>query len=60
MALKAYLFDEPKGAYKAIDIPDEFLPDARKIQETMVEDIAESDEALMEKYLMRENSARKN
>jgi len=51
LAMKAYVFDEPKGAYKTIDIPAEWVGDAETFRETMVEDIAESDETLMEKYL---------
>jgi len=51
MAMKAYMFDDPKGSYKTADIPADLKGDAEKYRETMVEDIAESDEALMDKYL---------
>lgn len=49
--LKAYIFDDPKGSYKTADIPADMADEVKKHRETMVEDIAESDEALMDKYL---------
>jgi elongation factor G len=48
---KALIFDEAKGTYKTADIPSDMSADVEKYRESMVEDIAESDEALMEKYL---------
>jgi elongation factor G len=51
LAMKAYLFDDPKGSYKTADIPADLQGDADKYRETMVEDIAEADDALMDKYL---------
>jgi elongation factor G len=51
LAMKAYLFDDPKGTHKAADIPAEMKSDAEQCRETMVEDIAECDETLMDKYL---------
>ncbi len=51
LAMKAYLFDDPKGTYKSMDIPADMKGDAEAYRETMVEDIAECDEALMDKYL---------
>ena len=48
---KALLFDVAKGTYKTTDIPPDMAADIEKYRESMVEDIAESDEALMEKYL---------
>jgi elongation factor G len=48
---KALIFDDLKGNYKTADIPDDMVDGVEKYRETMVEDIAESDEALMEKYL---------
>jgi elongation factor G len=48
---KAFIFDEAKGTYKQTDITDDILDDIETYRETMVEDIAETDEALMEKYL---------
>ncbi|MBW2559736.1 MAG: elongation factor G [Deltaproteobacteria bacterium] len=49
--MKALLFDDPKGKPKKEDIPEDLLEGATAARETMVEDIAECDEALMDKYL---------
>jgi len=49
--MKALLFEGDKGAVKTADIPADLRDEAEQYRETMVEDIAESDEALMEKYL---------
>jgi elongation factor G len=49
--MKALLFDDPKGGLKQADIPSDLKDEAEKYRETMVEDIAESDDALMDKYL---------
>jgi len=51
LMMKAYIFDDPKGGYKTVDIPDDMTDIAQSHRETMVEDIAECDEALMDKYL---------
>ncbi|SEM32279.1 translation elongation factor 2 (EF-2/EF-G) [Syntrophus gentianae] len=51
IAMKAYLFEDPKGGYKTVEIPAELQDEAESMRETMMEDIAESDENLMEKYL---------
>ncbi len=51
IAMKAYLFEDPKGGYKTVDIPADLQDEAESMRETMMEDIAESDENLMEKYL---------
>ncbi len=48
---KALIFDDLKGSYKTTDIPSDMKDAVEKSRETMVEDIAESDEALMDKYL---------
>jgi len=48
---KALIFDDLKGAYKLTDIPPDMVDMVEKFRENMVEDIAESDEALMDKYL---------
>ncbi len=48
---KALIFDDLKGTYKTADIPADMKDAVEKSRETMVEDVAESDEALMEKYL---------
>jgi len=48
---KALLFDNLKGTYKATGIPSDMVDTVEKFRENMVEDIAESDDALMDKYL---------
>ena len=50
-SMKALIFDGPKGKPKKEDIPEGLLEGATAARETMVEDIAECDEALMDKYL---------
>jgi len=51
LSMKALMFEDPKGAPKAADIPADLLADAELFRESLVEDIAESDEELMNKYL---------
>ncbi len=51
LAMKACLFEDPKGICKFAEVPEEMKSDAEQCRETMVEDIAECDEALMDKYL---------
>ncbi|OIP87466.1 MAG: translation elongation factor G [Syntrophaceae bacterium CG2_30_49_12] len=51
MTMKALIFDDPKGNYRSEDIPAEMMELVEKYREEMVEDIAESDEKLMDKYL---------
>ncbi len=48
---KAYLFSDNKGIGKAIDIPAEMMDTVKSNRATMVEDIAETDDGLMNKYL---------
>ena len=48
---KAFLFSDNKGIGKAVDIPVEMMDEAKKLRGTMVEDIAEADDELMNKYL---------
>ena len=48
---KALIFSDLKGTCKTADVPSDMKDAVEKSRETMVEDIAESDEALMEKYL---------
>lgn len=49
---KALLFSgDAKGDYRIAEIPTELAADAKKYREIMVEDVAESDEELMDKYL---------
>jgi elongation factor G len=51
LQMKALFFDDPKGKPKAGEIPAELADQANKYREAMTEDIAECDEALMDKYL---------
>ncbi len=47
--------DETLGAdYEVVDIPEEYLDQAHKMRETMVEAISETDDLLLEKYLSGE------
>lgn len=48
---KALFFDDLKGTYKLGDIPPDMADLVEISRENMVEDIAESDEVLMDKYL---------
>jgi elongation factor G len=48
---KALIFDSTGGKYKSTDIPADMKDIVQKYRENMVEDIAESDEKLMDKYL---------
>ncbi|PKN35773.1 MAG: elongation factor G [Deltaproteobacteria bacterium HGW-Deltaproteobacteria-19] len=48
---KAFLFDEGKGTCKPADVPADMAAQVEKLRGSMVEDIAETDEALMDKYL---------
>jgi elongation factor G len=48
---KALIFEGTGGEYKTADIPADMKDAVEKYRETMVEDIAESDEQLMDKYL---------
>ena len=49
--MKACIFPSADGKYKTEDIPADQKEAAAKLRESMVEDVAESDEVLMEKYL---------
>jgi elongation factor G len=49
--MKALTFDDPKGKVKSADLTGDLLESATLYREAMVEDIAESDESLMDKYL---------
>jgi len=51
IGFKAYLFSDNKGIGKAVDIPAEMMEEAKNLRSTMVEDIAEADDELMNKYL---------
>ena len=49
--MKAYLFSDNKGIGKAVDIPAEMKDEVNSFHDSMVEDIAEADDELMNKYL---------
>ncbi|MGD0168724.1 MAG: elongation factor G [Smithella sp.] len=49
--MKAYLFADNKGAGKVIDIPADMKEEVNNLRGSMVEDIAEADDELMNKYL---------
>ncbi len=51
ISAKAYLFGDNKGTGKAADIPTEMAEEVKTMRSAMVEDIAESDDDLMNKYL---------
>ena len=51
IGLKAYLFSDNKGIGKAVDIPAEMKDEVKSFRDSMVEDIAEADDELMNKYL---------
>jgi elongation factor G len=51
ITMKAYLYSDNKGAGKVVDIPAEMKDDAKIMHDSMVEDIAEADDELMNKYL---------
>jgi elongation factor G len=51
IGLKAYLFSDNKGIGKAIDIPAEMEDEVKSLHDSLVEDIAEADDELMNKYL---------
>ncbi|NTW77000.1 MAG: elongation factor G [Syntrophaceae bacterium] len=51
ITFKAYSFTDNKGVGKASDIPSEMMEEAKMLRDTMVEDIAEADDELMNKYL---------
>lgn len=51
IGMKAYLFSDNKGIGKAVDIPEEMMDEVKSLRDSMVEDIAEADDELMNKYL---------
>ena len=48
---KAYIFTDNKGIAKPSDIPADMLEEVKNLRSAMVEDIAEADDELMNKYL---------
>ncbi len=51
ITMKAYIFADNKGIGKVSDIPADLLEEANLMHSSMVEDIAEADDELMNKYL---------
>ncbi len=51
ISMKAFTSSDNKGAGKPSDIPADLLDEAKAMRASMVEDIAEADEDLMNKYL---------
>lgn len=51
ISAKAYLFSDNKGTGKTADIPADMAEEVKAMRSAMVEDIAESDDDLMNKYL---------
>lgn len=51
--MKAYIFhDETLGAkFDTVDVPAEFMDEAKKMRDEMIERLSEQDDELMEKYL---------
>ncbi|PKN70192.1 MAG: elongation factor G [Deltaproteobacteria bacterium HGW-Deltaproteobacteria-10] len=51
ISMKAYTFADNKGVGKASEIPADLMDEANALRASMVEDIAEADDELMNKYL---------
>ena len=51
ISMKAFTFTDNKGIGKASEIPTDLLEEAQAMRASMVEDVAEADEDLMNKYL---------
>lgn len=54
--MKAYVFDEDKlgATFREIDIPQDLLPKALEYREKMIEQLADFDDVIMNKYLSNE------
>ncbi len=50
-SMKAYTYDDQKKIAKAIDIPSDMAETVQKYRDVLIEDIAETDDELMNKYL---------
>ncbi|MCX5837544.1 MAG: elongation factor G [Deltaproteobacteria bacterium] len=50
-SMKAYTVDDQKKIAKAIDMPSEMAEGVKKYRDVLIEDIAETDDELMNKYL---------
>ncbi len=52
MANKAYIFaDDASGEFEVVDVPSDLVDAAEEARSSLLDDIVESDEELMEKYL---------
>jgi elongation factor G len=51
IALKAFVFDDGKRMAKTVDIPADMDGEVKKYRDILIEDIAETDDELMNKYL---------
>ena len=51
ISMKAYTFADNKGVGKTADISTDLMDEAKSMRSSMVEDIAETDDELMNKYL---------
>jgi len=50
-SMRAYTYDDQKKIAKAIDIPSDMAETVKKYRDVLIEDIAETDDELMNKYL---------
>ena len=58
---KAFIYEsEDAVQHKETDIPDEYKEDVEKYRNELIEKIAETDEALMDKFLTIKNLLLKN
>lgn len=51
ITMKALIFDSEKRVAKTVDIPGDMAGEVKKYRDILIEDIAESDDELMNKYL---------
>ena len=51
ISMKAFAFDDQKKATKTVDIPAGMADEVKKYHDILIEDIAETDDELMNKYL---------
>jgi elongation factor G len=55
VAMKAYLFEGDSGKFKETDIPGDLAKQAQDARVQLMESVAETDDALLEKYLEAQN-----
>ena len=51
ITMKALIFDGEKRATKAVDVPGDMAGEVKKYRDILIEDIAETDDEMMNKYL---------